>query len=87
MNRVDLERAEVVELLRMGHAPASSVVDRNLETHDHPNLYVCNASVFVTPGGAEPSQTIMSLATRLAEHLAAGRPAVAAQRRLALEAA
>jgi choline dehydrogenase-like flavoprotein len=28
--------------------------------------------VFVTAGGAQPSQTIMALATRLAEHLSSG---------------
>jgi choline dehydrogenase-like flavoprotein len=54
---------------RMGVDPSTSVVDRNLKAHDHPNLYVCDASVFVTPGGAQPSQTIMALATRLARHL------------------
>jgi choline dehydrogenase-like flavoprotein len=54
---------------RMGGDPATSVVDRNLRSWDHPNLYVCDASVFVTPGGAQPSQTIMALATRLAGHL------------------
>jgi choline dehydrogenase-like flavoprotein len=54
---------------RMGDDPASSVVDRNLRAHDHPNLYVCDASVFVSPGGAQPSQTIQALATRLAAHL------------------
>jgi choline dehydrogenase-like flavoprotein len=54
---------------RMGDDPRTSVVDRNLKAHDHPNLYICDASVFVTAGGAQPSQTIMSLATRLAEHL------------------
>ncbi|MDP8958170.1 MAG: GMC family oxidoreductase [Actinomycetota bacterium] len=59
---------------RMGNDLASSVVDRHLKTHDHPNLYICDASVFVTPGGAQPSQTIMALATRLAEHLT-GKPA------------
>jgi choline dehydrogenase-like flavoprotein len=58
---------------RMGDDPATSVVDRNLKAHDHSNLYVCDASVFVTPGGAQPSQTIMALATRLADHLASGR--------------
>jgi choline dehydrogenase-like flavoprotein len=62
---------------RMGNDPAASVVDRNLKAHDHPNLYVCDASVFVTPGGAQPSQTIMALATRLAAHLAGGRAHVA----------
>jgi choline dehydrogenase-like flavoprotein len=60
---------------RMGDDPSTSVVDRNLKAHDHPNLYICDASVFVTPGGAQPSQTIMALATRLAEHLSSGRAA------------
>jgi choline dehydrogenase-like flavoprotein len=58
---------------RMGTDPRTSVVDRNLRAHDHPNLFVCDASVFVTPGGAQPSQTIMALATRLADHLKSGR--------------
>jgi choline dehydrogenase-like flavoprotein len=57
---------------RMGSDPATSVVDANLKAHDHPNLFVCDASVFVTSGGAQPSQTIMALATRLADHLADG---------------
>jgi choline dehydrogenase-like flavoprotein len=60
---------------RMGSDPATSVVDADLRAHDHPNLFVCDASVFVTPGGAQPSQTIMALATRLADHLVAGRAA------------
>jgi choline dehydrogenase-like flavoprotein len=59
--------------LRMGSDPATSVVDSELRAHDHPNLFVCDASVFVTAGGAQPSQTIMSLATRLAERLSARR--------------
>jgi choline dehydrogenase-like flavoprotein len=54
---------------RMGDDPATSVVDPDLRTHDHPNLYICDASVFVTSGGAQPSQTIQALATRLAGHL------------------
>jgi choline dehydrogenase-like flavoprotein len=62
---------------RMGADPRSSVVDRNLKAHDHPNLYVCDASVFATSGGAQPSQTIMALATRLGEHLVSGRAAAA----------
>jgi choline dehydrogenase-like flavoprotein len=59
--------------LRMGSDPATSVVDSELRAHDHPNLFVCDASVFVTAGGAQPSQTIMALATRLAERLTARR--------------
>jgi choline dehydrogenase-like flavoprotein len=71
---------------RMGDDPASSVVDRNLKAHDHPNLYLCDASVFVTPGGAQPSQTIMALATRLSDHLVSGRAAPATKRRARLAA-
>ena len=57
---------------RMGADPDTSVVDRNLRTWDHPNLFVCDASVFASPGGAQPSQTIMALAARLADHLDSG---------------
>jgi choline dehydrogenase-like flavoprotein len=60
--------------LRMGADAATSVVDRNLRAWDHPNLFVCDASVFPTPGGAQPSQTIMALATRLSDHLVSRRP-------------
>jgi choline dehydrogenase-like flavoprotein len=65
---------------RMGKDPETSVVDANLKTHDHRNLYVCDASVFVTSGGAQPSQTIMALATRLADHLT-GRASMDGDRR------
>jgi choline dehydrogenase-like flavoprotein len=57
----------------MGDDPVTSVVDRDLRTHDHPNLYICDASVFPSSGGAQPSQTIMALASRLADHLTAYR--------------
>jgi choline dehydrogenase-like flavoprotein len=56
----------------MGSDPATSVVDANLRAHDHENLYICDASVFASSGGAQPSQTIMALATRLADNLKAG---------------
>jgi choline dehydrogenase-like flavoprotein len=66
---------------RMGNDRKTSVVDSNLKAHDHPNLYICDASVFATSGGAQPSQTIMALATRLAEHLARrGGPLMASER-------
>jgi choline dehydrogenase-like flavoprotein len=59
---------------RMGTDPRTSVVDPDLRTWDHPNLFIGDASVFVTPGGAQPSQTIMALALRLASHLDRSRP-------------
>ncbi|WP_369132393.1 GMC oxidoreductase [Modestobacter sp. I12A-02662] len=59
---------------RMSTDPATGVVDRDLRVHGVGNLYVCGTSVFPTSGYANPTLTIVALAIRLAEHLAA-RPA------------
>jgi choline dehydrogenase-like flavoprotein len=32
----------------MGNDPTTSVVNRSLKAHDHLNLYLCDASVFVS---------------------------------------
>jgi choline dehydrogenase-like flavoprotein len=53
----------------MSAGPADGVIDANLKAWDHPNLYICDASVFPSSAGAQPSQTIMALASRLAGHL------------------
>jgi choline dehydrogenase-like flavoprotein len=55
---------------RMGHDPATSVVDPSGRVHGHDNLYVIDASVHVTNGGMNPVLTIMALALRNAEALA-----------------
>ena len=52
---------------RMGKNPKSSVVDPWCRSHDVPNLFVGDGSVFVTGGAANPALTISSLATRTAE--------------------
>lgn len=57
---------------RMGDDPQASVVDAHCRSWDHPNLFVCDGSVFVTPGGVQPGQTIMALAARLADNLTSG---------------
>jgi len=54
---------------RMGSDPASSVVDPWGKTHDIDNLYVVDGSVFVTAGGVNPTNTISSLALRVADGL------------------
>ena len=56
---------------RMGDDPETSVVDRDLQAHDVPGLYVADGSVFVTSAGVNPTSTIAALASRLAAHLAA----------------
>jgi choline dehydrogenase-like flavoprotein len=52
---------------RMGSSPGSSVVNAVGRTHDVPNLFIADGSVFVTGGGVNPALTISALATRTAE--------------------
>ncbi len=55
---------------RMGHDPRTSVVNGDCRTHDVPNLYVVDASVFPSASEKNPTHTIMALAARAAEHIA-----------------
>jgi choline dehydrogenase-like flavoprotein len=52
---------------RMGEDPRTSVVNRWCRTHDVPNLFIGDGSVFVTGGAANPALTISALATRTAD--------------------
>lgn len=54
---------------RMGNDPGTSVVNGFCQSHDIPNLYICCASVFVTSGGGNPTETVMAIAARTADHL------------------
>ncbi len=56
---------------RMGDDPSRSVVDRNGEAHEVKRLFVGDASLIPRTLSVNPSLTIMALATRLADHLAA----------------
>jgi choline dehydrogenase-like flavoprotein len=58
---------------RMGDDPMSSVVDQYCRSHDIPNLFICDGSVFPTIGAVNPSLTIEALALRTAEHIATAR--------------
>ena len=60
----------IIGTCRMGTDPARSVVDANLRSHDHPNLYLVGSAVFPTSGTANPTLTIAALSLRLAEQLA-----------------
>jgi choline dehydrogenase-like flavoprotein len=55
---------------RMGNNPATSVLSSFCQSHDMPNLFVVDASCFVTGGNANPAHTIMAIATRAAEYIA-----------------
>jgi choline dehydrogenase-like flavoprotein len=58
---------------RMGIDPRSSVLDPNCKAHDLDNLYVVDASCFVSASAVNPSLTIIANAIRIADHLLAER--------------
>ena len=54
---------------RMGADPATSVVDPDCRAHDHPNLFIVDASVLPTSAAVNPALTIAALALRAARHI------------------
>ena len=54
---------------RAGHNPATSVVNGYGRSHDVPNLFIVDGSVFVTGGAMNPTSTIAAFALRAAHHL------------------
>ena len=48
---------------KMGDNPKECIVDSDCKVFGFKNLYVCDASVFPTPLGVNPQQTVMALAT------------------------
>ena len=54
---------------RMGTDPSTSVLDVHCKTHDLDNLYVVDASCFVSASAVNPSLTIIANAIRIADHL------------------
>ena len=54
---------------RMGTDPARSVVDPLGRCHDVDNLFVADASVFVTAAAVNPTATAQALALRQADHI------------------
>jgi len=56
---------------RMASSPRAGVVDPDLRLFGIRNGHVCSSSVFPTSGFSNPTHTLIALAARLAEHLAA----------------
>ena len=56
---------------RMGTDPYDSVVDENLKSHDHANLYIAGGSAFPTAGVTNPTLTIAALALRCGNYIRA----------------
>jgi choline dehydrogenase-like flavoprotein len=54
---------------RMGDDPETSVTNGFGQSHDIPNLFISGASLFVTSGGGNPTNTVMALAVRSADYI------------------
>jgi choline dehydrogenase-like flavoprotein len=54
---------------RMGNDPKTSVLNSFCQTHDISNLFVIDASCFVTIGTANPSLTIHAIAARASKYI------------------
>jgi choline dehydrogenase-like flavoprotein len=59
----------VMGTTRMGHDPATSVVDAEGRIHGLDNVVVADSSVFVTSAGYGPTLTLVALAARAAAFL------------------
>jgi choline dehydrogenase-like flavoprotein len=61
-----LSNAIIAGTTRMGGDPCSSVVDHELRSHDHRNLFILGTSTHVTAPVNAPSLTVAALAVRAA---------------------
>jgi choline dehydrogenase-like flavoprotein len=57
--------------VRFGRDPKTSALDMNCKAHDLDNLYVVDASFFVSSSAVNPSLTIIANALRVGDHLLA----------------
>ena len=64
-----LSSAHPMGTVRMGNNPQSSVVNSFCQTHDIPNLFVADTSVFPTGGGANITLTAMAIALRASNYI------------------
>ena len=55
--------------IRFGRDPRTSALDLNCKAHDLDNLYVVDASFFVSIAAVNPSLTIIANALRVGDHL------------------
>jgi choline dehydrogenase-like flavoprotein len=64
-----------VGVTRMGDDPSTSVVSKNCQTHDCPNLFVADGGPFVSQPDKNCTWTILALAMRTSEYIAEQRKA------------
>ncbi len=68
---LDLSAYHPLGTARMGRDPATSVINSDHQVHDTPGLYVVDGAAVPSSLGVNPQITIMALATRAAEKIAA----------------
>lgn len=66
---VELFSAHIMGTCRISASKEDGVIDSNGQSHDIQNLFIADASVFPTPIGLNPMETIMALSTKTAAHL------------------
>lgn len=54
---------------KMGRSPQTSVVNGNNQSHDHPNLFISDSSVFVTSSSVNPLSTIHAIGYRTGDFI------------------
>jgi choline dehydrogenase-like flavoprotein len=64
--------AHTIGTCRMSEHPDDGVVDASGRSHEIPNLWICDNSVFPSALAANPALTIMALSLRTADALARG---------------
>jgi choline dehydrogenase-like flavoprotein len=64
-----------VGVTRMGSDPSTSVLNRHCQAHDVKNLFVADAGPFVSNPDKNCTWTILALAMRTSEYVAAQRKA------------
>jgi choline dehydrogenase-like flavoprotein len=74
-NQLGVLSAHVNGTCRMGTDPATSACTSDGERHGVPGVYVADGSLLPTAPGVNPQETIMALATVVAERIAARHPA------------
>lgn len=57
----------IIGTAKMGNNPKNSVVDSDLRSHDHPNLFIVGSATFPTSATANPTLTIAALSLRTAQ--------------------
>jgi len=61
----------IMGTLIMGNDPKDSVVDADLRSHDHPNLFIASSGVMASAGNVNCTLTLVALAVRLGDKLLA----------------